>query len=486
MSFDVIRLVGLLKARILAYFAIGILMVSSLVILELRVTPQYQTPVASSSSYSSEPTTLYFSSSLTQVTSSTTSDLSSIFSSTQASSSPQSSTTGTSTSGGSSSLTTTTTTSKISTTTHSTSSTSTSSKSTSSSSATTSSPGQAPALRVSGNELLNATRQPVHLVGVNVIAGTGACVPGENDSGLSILYDGGLPNVQVAKEMAGWHINVVRITPNEDCWLGINGVNSTVSGANYRDAIVNFVGLLNSYGIYAIIDLHSSAPGSWLAIGEQPMADQDHSVTYWQSVASTFKNNSAVIFEPYNEPHITTANAQTTNPWECWLEGCNITIVQGYGDEIRANSTSWRAAGMQELVDTIRATGATNPILIGGLNWSQNLTQLLHYLPTDPDNQLIANYHNYAGPANNMNYWNDVILPVSQKMPVITSEFGESDCQSSFVDQYMAWADSHNISYLPWVWTDWQCNAYGLLSNWDGTPSAYGEAFYQHFEVINP
>ncbi len=341
------------------------------------------------------------------------------------------------------------------------------------------------AIHVSGNELVNAGGAPIHLVGVNIIAG--ACVPGPHSSNLSILYDGGLPNAEVAQEISQWHANVVRITPNEDCWLGINGVNASYSGANYRDSIYQFVQLLHSHGMYAIIDLHASAPGSYLAIGEQPMADEDHSIAYWQSVASMFRNDSAVIFEPYNEPHITTSNAETSNPWQCWLDGCNITIVQGYHDgTLRANNTSWRAVGMQELVNTIRSTGATNPILIGGLNWSQNLTGLLTYLPSDPLHQLIANYHNYDGPLNNENYWNTVILSVAQRMPVITSEFGESDCATSFVSEYMLWADAHSISYLPWVWTNWQCNAYGLLSNWNGNASTYGQAFYDHFRSVNP
>jgi hypothetical protein len=340
------------------------------------------------------------------------------------------------------------------------------------------------AIRVSGNQLVNASGKSIHLVGLNIIAG--ACVPGQHSSNLSVLYDGGLSNAIVAEAISQWHANVVRITPNEDCWLGINGVNASYSGANYRSEIENFVYSLNNLGIYVIIDLHASAPGSYLAEGEQPMADQDHSIAYWQSVASTFKNNSAVIFEPYNEPHIMSSNAKTSNPWQCWLSGCNITIVQGYDGQIRANNTSWQAAGMQELVNTIRSTGATNPILLGGLNWSQNLTGFLNYLPNDTLHQLIANYHNYDGPLNNENYWNAVIASVAQQMPVITTEFGENDCGTTFVSQYMQWADSHNISYLPWVWTNWQCSAYGLLSDWNGTPSSYGQVFYTHFQTVNP
>jgi hypothetical protein len=65
---------------------------------------------------------------------------------------------------------------------------------------------------------------------------------------------------------------------------------------------------------------------------------------------------------------------------------------------------------MQSLVDAIRAAGATNPPH-RRRNWSQDLTQMLAYLPTDPRHQLIADYHNYmsAGSKNIPRYWDSVI-----------------------------------------------------------------------------
>ena len=338
------------------------------------------------------------------------------------------------------------------------------------------------ALHVSGNQLVNAQGKPIRLVGVNVIGGN--CVPRPH-SPLSILFVEP-SDTAAAAAIAQWHANVVRITVSEDCWLGINGVNPAYSGAAYRNGIVNFVKLLHSYGIYVIINLQSNAPGSYLSDNGQVMADADHALSYWQSVASIFKNDPAVIFEPYNEPRITTSNAQTTNPWQCWLDGCTVRVLYGLGNQILATNTTWQAVGMQSLVNTIRSTGATNPILLSGLNLAQDLTQLLRYLPSDPQHQLIANYHNYHGPRNTLTYWNTTIASVAQQMPVITSEFGEKDCQTTFVNQYMQWADQHNVSYLSWVWTNWQCNAYGLLADWSGTPNAYGQAFYTHFHLVNP
>lgn len=339
------------------------------------------------------------------------------------------------------------------------------------------------AIHVSGNKLINKEGQTVRLIGVNVAAGVSCVATGRAPSGIIFA-----PSMtQAATAMASWHMNGVRVTMNEDCWLGINGVNAAYSGPTYRKAIINFVKLLHSYGMYVIIDLHVNAPGTTLATSQQVMADADHATAYWQSVASTFKGDPAVIFDAYNEPHITSADAQTSNPWQCWRDGCTITMLdQGHNQPV-AGAASWQALGMQGIVNAIRSTGATNPIMLGGLNWAENLTQFLQYLPNDPQHQLIASYHNYRGPRNTESYWDSVIAVIAQQVPVITGEFGEQDCQTSFVNQYMNWADQHGISYLAWAW--WNptgCAALGLLSDWNGTPSAYGQAFYDHFRATNP
>lgn len=332
------------------------------------------------------------------------------------------------------------------------------------------------ALHVVGNQFINQAGHPVRLIGVNVVAYYCTGTRGR-------IFTGFPADATTVAAMANWHINGVRIALNEDCWLGINGSNPAYSGSNYRTAIVNFVNLLHSYGIYAIVDLHENAPGTNLSTSQQVMVDADHAPAYWQSLATTFKNDPAVIFDAYNEPHITTANAQTTNPWQCWRDGC---VING--------TTPWQGIGMQGLIDAIRSTGATNPITLGGLNWSADLSEFLQYLPSDPQNQLSASFHNYYNTIDGTTYntcnqtcLDNVIAPIAQKMPVVTSEFGENDCKSTFVNQYMLWADQHNISYLPWAW--WPsatCKGYGLISNQNGTPSVYGQAFYVHFRAVNP
>ena len=133
------------------------------------------------------------------------------------------------------------------------------------------------------------------------------------------IFDG--PNDAASVQaIAAWHTNVVRVPLNEDCWLGINGVNANYSGTTYQDAIVNYVNLLNQNGLYAIVELHWSAPGTTSATGQNPMPDADHSPAFWSSVASTFKTNHAVLFDLFNEP-FPDNNQDTTAAWTCWKNG---------------------------------------------------------------------------------------------------------------------------------------------------------------------
>lgn len=337
-------------------------------------------------------------------------------------------------------------------------------------------------VQVAGNHLVDAqTGAVVQLRGINQMAGAGCTGTGRQSA---IIY--GPSDVASLAALQAWHVNAVRLSLNEDCWLGINGVPAATGGASYRDAITSYVALLTSHHYYAIVDLHVNAPGTQVSDAEQPMADEDHAPAYWTSVATTFRDDPAVIFEPYNEPHITTADTAATDPWACWLHGCQATMVSA--GPHATHPQSWPTAGMQQLVDTIRATGAANVITLSGLDLASDLSGILSHLPHDPDHRLAATFHNYGVSATSNggcgpSCWDSTVAAVAARMPVITDEMGQADCGTGYVTAYLTWADAHGVSYLPWGWELWGCanHAYGLLATWSGTPNAYGQVFFDHF-----
>jgi endoglucanase len=317
------------------------------------------------------------------------------------------------------------------------------------------------AIHVRGNQLVDAQQRPIRLLGVNFSGAEYACI---QDRGIWSAPT----NQEAVEAIASWHVNVVRIPLNEDCWLGINGAPEAYSGANYQQAIHEFVAALNSAGIYAILDLQWSAPGANQATGLQDMADLDHSPEFWRSVADSFREDPAVLFDLYSEPHEIS--------WECWLEGCTLPWAGG---------GTWQTAGMQTLIDAVRSQGATQPLLLGGVEWSNDLSGWLAHLPTDPQNQLVASTHVYPNNScNSAACWSETLAPIAAQHPVVAGEIGEFDCEDHFVDQFMNWADENDVSYLGWTWNTFDCSSGpALISSPDGTPTAFGQGLRDHLRT---
>jgi len=319
-------------------------------------------------------------------------------------------------------------------------------------------------LHVSGNKILNADGATVSLHGANRSGSEYACVGGYG------LFDGPVDAASLAA-MKTWNINAVRVPLNEDCWLGINGVSAAYSGANYQSAIETFANLIVANGMYPILDLHWNAPGTTLATGQEPMPDSDHSPAFWTSVANTFKSNGSVILELYNEPYPDN-DQDTTAAWTCWLNGGSCPSV------------SYPVAGMQTLVTTVRATGATNLLLLGGVEYSNALSHWIEYKPTDPLNNLAAAWHVYTDNAcSAAACFNSIAAPVAAAYPIVATEIGDDSCNGAFLTTVMDWLDSKGQSYSAWTWDAWgtACSNYSLITDYTGTPNgAYGLAYQTH------
>ncbi len=353
----------------------------------------------------------------------------------------------------------------------------------------------APVPEVVGNHLVNATTGlPLRLLGVDDTGTEDACIMNKG-------FSGGPISALEATAIAGWHTNAVRVPLNEDCWLGINGSPSAYSGVNYQSAIESWVAGINQAGLVAILDLHWSAPNTHVANQEWPMPDH-HSLTFWTQVASAFASSPSVMFDVFNEPALGGTHP-TTSQWGCWLNGCTVTFTPA-GSK---NSVSYNGVGMQALVNSVRQTGATQPIMVGGLTWAGDpcgtvdsggnggTCMWLANAPTDPDHQLVASFHTYNWTAaTTPSQWAASVLPVAASVPVVTGEFGEADSTANYVNQYMQWADQNGISYLAWAWqlagtdTNPSTSNLKLVSTWSGVPNTYfpmGAAYKAHLALLS-
>lgn len=342
-------------------------------------------------------------------------------------------------------------------------------------------------LHVSGNHLLNSASQVVRPLGVDRAGSEYMCdAAGDN----TVFDDGTNPdssgrtgaaldtafNAATISAFQAWDFQAVRIPLNEDCWLGINGYPAaSYTSATYQQTIDNYVNLLTSNNFIVILDLHWAAPGTTQANKQLAMPDLDHAPAFWTSVANTFKSNSSVIFDLFNEP-FTGSTGNNPTSWSCWKNGSTAASASPCTD------VPFAAAGMQTLVNTVRATGATNVLMLGGLAYANDLSGWLANEPGDPLNNLVASFHLYNFNAcNYVNCWVVNVAPVAAQVPVIAGEIGENDCAHSFIDMAMTWLDQNGIGYLAWAWNVYNCGNFpSLISDYSGTPTAYGAGYKQH------
>jgi hypothetical protein len=330
----------------------------------------------------------------------------------------------------------------------------------------------APQLHVSGNQLVNANGTQVVLHGVDRSGTEYACVQGNG------IFDG--PNDQASvTAMKSWGpVNAVRVPLNEACWNAESYVNSAYAGTNYINAIKSYVSLLNSNGIVAILDLHwtdgaytgpSAGCSSAQATCQKPMPDAAQAIPFWTSVANTFKGNDAVIFDLFNEPYASRAdNNNSAEGWQCWETGSPCTGI------------SYPVAGMQQMINAVRGTGANNVLMLGGEEYSDDLTGWLQYEPTDPDHNLVASWHSYNfNTCSSQSCWTSQVAPVIASVPVVAGEIGENDCAGTYINPLTTWLESENASFLAWAWNaDFNCSSGpGLISDYTGTPTNYGAAY---------
>lgn len=319
-------------------------------------------------------------------------------------------------------------------------------------------------IRVSGNQLIDDNNNVIHLQGVNRSGTEYACVQGWG------IFDGP-SDAQSVEAIASWHVNVVRVLLNEDCWLNINGIDQQYAGQNYINAIVNYVNLLHQHGMYAEVSLIWGAPGSYQATYQPDAPDEDHSPAMWASMAATFKDDPNVILAPWGE---------TTVGWKCFMrKGCDNEATYG------PSNAYYLTAAMAQAIEKMRGAGYNGVISLPCIDYANacgkidgsnyNGSTWLKSRPSDPDNQVIAEAHVYGkNLCDNVACFDSSMRPITKVVPMIFGETGEtydgSDCGSSFISTFLPWAKAHGIGYEAWTWDTWGgCGV--LVSDYNGTPA---------------
>lgn len=257
-----------------------------------------------------------------------------------------------------------------------------------------------PELHVAGNQLRTATGKVVWLQGLCLDslewAARGEHLPGS-----------------IAVAIDGWHANVIRLPVKSAFWWGFEK-HQKDAGMAYRKLIDACIDDANQRGAYVALDLHRFGA----------MTEEDSA--FWKDAANRYKNNPGVLFELFNEPH--------SLSWKAWRYGGSLKEDAHQDVNVAENSSKSAAGatiGMQALLDAVRAVGARNLAIAGGLDWGYDLSGVVNgfALSDKPDaDGVMYSSHIYPWKKN----WQHYTLDAAAKFPVFIGEVGCPQDWSAF------------------------------------------------------
>jgi hypothetical protein len=192
-------------------------------------------------------------------------------------------------------------------------------------------------------------------------------------------------------------------------------------------------------------------------------------------------------------------NQDSTNAWQCWRDGSAPTDPTNSqhcigtewwdtdGNTFNGGKPyTYPVAGMQELLTAVRSTGATNLVLLSGIQYANRLSQWLTHKPTDPAGNLAAAWHVYPfNQCNTTSCWDSQIAPVASRVPLVATEIGDHECKTTFTGPLMSWLDQHDAGYQAWTWNAWGCGGLQLMTDYrTGTPTPYGQVIHDHLRRV--
>lgn len=312
---------------------------------------------------------------------------------------------------------------------------------------------------IQGNLILAADGKPYLFHGVGRDGLEYSCTGDGHFDAQELSYMGSGIN---ASGITYWGANTVRLPLSEGIWL--NGQSSQAcSASRYQALIKKTVDALSALKLNVILDLQWTDAGRQSLQGGGPWAMPDaDSLTFWQQVAGTYSRYSNVLFELFNEPH--------PPSWSCWRSSCTITDNE-YSDDCRCVKTlTFASVGMQAVVNAVRSTGATNLVLVAGMDWGFNLSLIGTYQITGSN--VVYDTHPYPYGEKLPPSWDAAFGNISKIYPVMSAESGEYDCGTSYMSQLLTYFDAHHMGWLAWAWVAQgsPCGYPQLIQDYRGTP----------------
>ncbi len=268
-----------------------------------------------------------------------------------------------------------------------------------------------------------------------------------------------LESIQVALD--DWRANCIRLPVNDRFWIG-KGPYQKDGGAAYRQLVEDAANLCASRGAYLILDLHRFR------------APEQRDIDFWHDAASRFKNHPAILFDLFNEPHDIS--------WQVWQNGgpTGVERTSDAPDENDERLRVFESVGMQRLVDTVRAAGAENIVIVGGLDWAYDLSGILdgHALEDPAGRGIVYSTHVYPWKRD----WQGKFLEVARLHPVLVGELGSDpkplppprdnlEPSETWVPDMLGLIQKHRLHWTAWCFH--HSATPRMIEDWTFAPTPY-------------
>jgi hypothetical protein len=299
-----------------------------------------------------------------------------------------------------------------------------------------------PGLITSGNRIKRSdTMQPVLLRGVNR---SGLEYAEPSDRGF--LAAAGFTEEEVREIVRNWRSNIIRVPFNQDWALHGRRGHSAEEYLASLDQVISWAAAL---GAYTILDLQ------WLdadtvyghtrdrnhatrANHIAPLPDAN-TITLWRALAERYRDESAVLFDLFNEPH----DPLGDDFLPIHVIGPDGAVVESGSPFVGAGEwVPWA----ERLVTEVRRIRPDGVILIGGVDWAFDLRDIRVNGPG-----VVYSAHIY--PNRKPETWSKA-LGRAGDVPIFIGEWGGEADHLAFGRELAERIRREGLGWTAWSWAD--------------------------------
>lgn len=313
-----------------------------------------------------------------------------------------------------------------------------------------------PRLATSGRRIvIAATGKPILLRGVNR-SGLEWAEPDED----GFCSAAGISRTEIEFIARHWNCNILRLPLNQGWALHGRGQYGADDYLREVDRVVRWAAGVGAYTLLDLqwLDADRSFGGNRNFVAPLPNLE---SCDFWHLVAGRYRDEPAVLYDLFNEPH----DRLPDDPHPLIREDGLLYPPT----HRRVTATEWHPWALR-LIDVIRSTHPEALIFVSGINWGYDLRGM----PLNRSN-LVYSTHVYRNRGRN---WAEAFGALAATAPVFAGEWGGHGEDREWGQALADYFDALEIGWTAWSWS----NEPYLVARF--APTSFGEIVRERLQEL--